>query len=145
MSCQTRNPYAKSCVRYSNAATQALAAATPTTLILAGTPAVDSGCSLCVRGSGIIVNKPGLYHFSADVTVNPTAAGTVVVQLFKDGVAVPSAVGRDTAETGNIFTIHIETDLEVGACCVNKPTFTVVVSGVAGNVINVSAGALKLA
>lgn len=145
MSCCNKNPYAKSCVRIRNSSSQTLSAITPTTLVLQGTTVTDSGCSLTLNGSGITVNKSGLYHFAADVTVNPTAAGTAVIQLFKDGVALPCAVSITTATTGTIFTTHVETDLCLNACCASNPVITLVASGVAGTVTNLCVGALKLA
>lgn len=145
MSCCNKSPYAKSCVRVRNSSSQTLSATTPTTLILQGTTVTDSGCSLTINGSGIRVNKSGLYHFSADVTVNPTAAGTAVIQLYKDGIALPCAVSAVTAATDTIFTTHVETDLCLNACCASNPVITLVVSGVAGTVTNLCVGGLKLA
>ena len=139
-----KNPYAKSCIRVYNATAQTITDAVQT-LILEGTPIVNSGCSLTLNTSGITINKSGLYHISADVTISPTTAGTSVIQLYKDGVAIPCAIAQDTAEADNIFTAHIETDLCLNVCCVNQPVITLVVSGVAGTVTNVCVGALKLA
>lgn len=138
------NPYAKSCIRVYNNAAQTISA-TPVALQLAGTAEVESGCSLSLNPSSIRVNKSGLYHFSADVTVNPTAAGIVTAQLYNNGVPIPSAFVRDSAEAGNIAPIHIETDLCLGSCCGNRPQITLVVFGVAGTVTNLSMGAVKWA
>ena len=143
--CNSKTPYAKSCIRVRNSTSQTLSATTPTTLVLQGTPVTDSGCSLTLNPSSITVNKSGLYHFAADVTVNPIAAGTAVIQLFKDGVPLLCAVATVTATTDSIFTAHVETDLCLNACCANNPTIAVVVSGVAGTVTNLCVGALKLA
>lgn len=142
MSC--KNQYAKSCIRVYNPVSQTVTA-TATPITLAGTPVVDSGCSLTLNPASIRVNKSGLYRFSADVIFNPTAAGTLVVQLYQDGIAIPSAIASDTAETGNLVPIHIETDLCLNVCRVNCPVIALVTSGVAGSVTNVSFGALKLA
>ena len=78
------NQYAKSCIRvYNNTAQAFTAALTP--LNLEGTPVVNSGCSLTLNTASIRVNKSGLYHLAADVTYTPTAAGVVILQLYKDG------------------------------------------------------------
>lgn len=143
--CNSKTPYAKSCIRVRNSTAQTLSATTPTTLVLQGTTVTDSGCSLTLNPSNITVNKSGLYHFSADVTVSPTAAGTAVIQLYKDGVALPCAISTTTTTTGTIFTTHVETDLCLNACCANNPSITLVASGVAGTVTNLCVGALKLA
>lgn len=142
MSCKNR--YAKSCIRAYNPVAQTVPA-TATVLQLAGTAAVDSGCSLTLNPSSIRVNNSGLYRFSADVTVNPTAADIISVQLYKDGVPIPSALVRDSGEIGNITAMHVETDLCIQACCASNPEITLVISGAAASVTFVSIGALKLA
>lgn len=139
-----KSPYAKSCVRAYNATPQTVTA-TATPLVIQGTTVVDSGCSLTLNPSSITINKSGLYHLAADISFTPTAAGTFVVQLYKDGVALPCAIVQDTAETGNVFAAHVETDICVNACCVSNHEITLVVSGVAGTVTRTCVGALKLA
>lgn len=143
MSCNTRSPYAKSCIRVYNDTPQVVTAdATP--LILEGIPIVYSGCSLTLNTGSVTVEKSGLYHLSADVTITPSAAGALTVQLNKDGVVLPCAVTRDTV-SANPITIHVETDLIINTCCINQPVITVVTRGVAGTVNHVCAGVLKLA
>lgn len=138
------NQYAKSCIRVYNNATQAFTADT-TPLNLEGTPVVNSGCSLTLNTASIRVNKSGLYHFSADVTYTPTAAGVVTIQLLKDGVVLPCAVSRHTTAAGSVYTDHIETDLCLNTCCVNRPLITLSIGGVAGTVSHTCVGAVKLA
>lgn len=143
MSCNN-NRYAKSCIRVYNIVPQTVTA-TAQTLNLEGTAVVNSGCSLTLNTAGITVNKSGLYRMSADVTFTPTDAGTSVIQLYKDGVALPCAIAQDTAEAANTFTTHVETDLCINACCVNNPVITLVASGVAGTVNRLCVGMVKLA
>lgn len=138
------NRYAKSCIRVYNATPQTVTT-TATPLVIEGTPVVESGCSLTLNASSITINKSGLYHLSADVTITPTAAGTSVIQLYKDGVALPCAIAQDLTEAANTFTTHVETDICVNACCANKPQITLVASGVAGTINRTCVGALKLA
>lgn len=138
------NPYAKSCVRSFTNLPQPVTA-TPTTITIEGTPVVESGVSLDLNPNSITVNTSGLYHFSADVTFNPTAAGTLVVQLYKDGVALPCAVSQTTTTAGSIITTHIETDLVLATCCAVQPVITLVISGVAGTVVHTCTGGLRLA
>lgn len=90
-------------------------------------------------------NKSGLYHLSADVTYTPTAAGVAILQLYKDGVALPCAIAQQTVAAGNVYTNHIETDLCLTTCCVNRPVITLDISGVAGTVNHTCVGAVKLA
>ena len=140
----TNNPYAKSCVRaYTNI--PQVVTATPTTVTIEGTPVVESGTSLSLTPSSIVVNTSGLYHFSADVTFSPTEAGTFVVQLYRDGVALPCALSQETTVVDGIITTHVETDLVLSSCCAVQPVITLVVSGVAGSIIHTCVGGLRLA
>lgn len=138
------NVYAKSCVRVYNNTTQAFTDAL-TPLTLKGVPVVESGCSLTLNTDNITVNKSGLYHFSADVTFTPSAAGVAIVQLYKDGVALPCAISQETVASGSVYTEHVETDLCINTCCMTRPSITVDISEVAGTVNHICAGAVKLA
>jgi len=106
---------------------------------------VQSGCSLTLNTASIRVNKSGLYHLSADVTYTPTAAGVAIIQLYKDGVALPCAISQRTVTAGTVYTDHIETDLCLTTCCVNRPLITLDISGVAGTVNHTCVGMVKLA
>lgn len=138
------NQYAKSCIRVYNNAAQAFTDDL-TLLNIEGTPVVESGCSLRLNTANVRINKSGLYHLSADITYTPTAAGVVIAQLYKDGVALPCAISQQTVVAGNVYTTHIETDLEVITCCVNRPLITLNISGVAGTVNHTCVGVIKLA
>ena len=142
MNCNS--PYAKSCIRVDNPVDQPFTAAVAP-LTLEGTPIVNSGCSLVLNRASIQVVKSGLYHFSADVIITPTAAGLVTFQLYKDGAALPCAIAQETVATGDAYSMHIETDLCINTCCVSNPFITVTIGGVTGTVNNLCVGALKLA
>lgn len=144
MSCN-KSPYAKSCVRTYNNAPQLFVADPATTLTLQGDVVVDSGCSLKLNSANVQILKSGLYHISADVTYTPDAAGEAIVQLYKDGVALPCAISTETVAAATIYTTHVETDLLVSVCCVNQPSISVRIGGVAGTVDHICAGVLKLA
>lgn len=143
MSC-SNNQYAKSCIRVYNNTTQTFTADV-TPLNIEGTPVVQSGCSLTLNTASIRVNKSGLYHLSADITHTPTAAGVIVVQMYKDGVALPCAISSETVAAGSTYTTHIETDLVITTCCVNHPLITLSISGAAGSVSHTCVGVVKLA
>lgn len=142
MSCN--NQYRKSCVRAYNNNDQTFVAA-GTQLNIEGTPVVNSGCSLTLNTANIRINKSGLYHLSADVTFVPTAAGIAVIQFYKDGIALLCAIASETVAAGNTYTEHIETDLEIITCCVNRPLITISASGVDGSVSHTCVGIVKLA
>lgn len=139
-----QSPYAKSCVRSYTDAPQTITAS-PTTITIEGTPVVQSGVSLSLNPNSITVNTSGLYHFSSDITFSPTADGTFVVGLYKDGVALPCAVSQETVTTDSIITTHIETDLVLSSCCAVQPSITVVASGVEGTIIHTCTGGVRLA
>lgn len=143
MSC-SNNAYGKSCVRVYNNSPQTFVAA-GTALNLEGTPVVNSGCSLTLNTGSIRVNKSGLYHLSADITYTPTAAGVAIIQFNRDGVVLPCAVSQHTVVAGSVYTDHIETDLQINTCCVNRPLITLSISGVAGAVNHTCVGTVKLA
>lgn len=145
MSCNAKSPYAKSCVRIYNNAEQTFVSDPATIIALQGDVVVDSGCSLKLGASNVQILKSGLYHISADVTYTPTAAGEAAVQLYRDGIALPCAISTETVVVGNTYTTHIETDLMMSVCCVNQPSITVRIGGVAGTVNHICAGVLKLA
>lgn len=136
--------YQKSCVRSYNNASQAFTEE-PTTLTLEGTPVVATGCSLKLNPASITVNNSGLYHISADVTFIPDAAGTAVVQLYKDGAPLPCAISETTVDANSTYTTHIETDLCIKTCCAVQPVFSIQISGVSGTVSHICAGAVRLA
>lgn len=138
------NQYAKSCIRAYNNTAQAFTA-TLTPLNIEGTPVVTTGCSLTLNTASVRVNKSGLYHLSADVTYTPTAAGVAVIQLYKDGVALPCAISQHTVASDSVYTDHIETDLSLVTCCVNRPLITLDISGVTGTVNHTCVGVVKLA
>ena len=142
MSCGNRNRYAKSCVRSFNDAPQVVTE-DPTVLAIEGTPVVKSGCSLALNPSSISIMNSGLYRFAADVVFTPSAAGDTLIQLYKDGVPLPCAKAQDTSEADNTFTTHIETDLDIALCCGGCSSITVVISGCAGTVNHLCAGAIK--
>lgn len=55
------------------------------------------GCSLRGNGNAVRTAGGGYYRVSFNATVAPTAAGTAVVTLLRDGVAVQGANASTTA------------------------------------------------
>lgn len=130
-------------VAYSTAAQPYVATGTP--LAILGTQETDCGCSVKTQPGGMQICTSGLYAIEADVTSTPTAAGTQIVQLYRDGVAIPSAVSAITAVAASTVTQHVETVLHVGVCCAGCPVFTARISGVAGTANFVKMAAVRLA
>lgn len=88
---------------------------------------------------------------SAVSTVNTaaqtvTAAGTVTVYLALNGVTLPCSVRQQTVVAASPITISTSAiAFGAGACACNTSTLTLVVSGAAGTVDYVTAGAVRLA
>lgn len=151
MSCSNKcrkSCHDKSCQRFYNNNSQAIEANASTQLVIAGTKVVDSGISIETEPQNYTTLKTGLYHISGDVTINATAAGVAVLQVFMDGVAMPCTKKTISLIAGN-NNIHTETDICISACCCDvSHTFTFVITTDAtatGSVTEFCSGMLKLA
>lgn len=139
------NNFRKSAISTVNTATQTVTA-TATPLSLLGSVCYNSGCSLCANANGISIKSSGLYTASGSVTITPTAAGTVTVSLALNGVTLPCSVRQQTVVAASPITINTSAPaFGAGACACNSSTLTLVVSGAAGTVDYVTAGAVRLA
>lgn len=127
-----------------NPATQAVAAG--------GTIALGSIVRRCgngrcgpiinLAGNGVSLSECGYYKAILNVTVEPTAAGAVTVQLLQDGVAIPGAVATNTAAAGSdAVSVCIPADVRVMNC--TTFTLTAVLVAGAGNVTNVGISVSK--
>lgn len=102
------------------------------------------GQNIDLSGTAINICGRGYYDVDISVTANATAAGTVTVTLFKDGVAVPGATASATAPAaGDAVNLSIEA-LVREMCCDNTSTLTLVLTGAAATVTNVAAVVEKL-
>lgn len=139
------NKFAKTCKRFYNNTSQPFAI-TNTTLVLLGEKTVNSGVSASVENTSIRIIHSGLFHVSFDIALDTTAtaAGTVTLQLYNNGIAMPETLTQRTLTPNAIVTAHIETDIEANICCCNtKPVITLVASGIAGNVLHISGTIIK--
>lgn len=144
----TNNPCAKSCARTYNNASQ-VASVAPTILNL-GNIVVNSGVSIGIGTSSFTIKGSGLYHLSADVTylapaATPEVVSTIEVQMTKDGVGLPCADSKASMRSSGYMTVHVETDLVIPTCPLNKPVIAVQVLGAVGAVTHICAGVTKLA
>lgn len=130
----------KSAIYTANTATQAVA--------IGGTLALGSiirrfGCSVNLNGNGITLGEAGYYEVDASITAIPTAAGTVTVTLFQDGVAVPGAVASaTTTAAADAVTLNIPAIVRV--LCNSNSILTLVLTGAASSVTNVAIVAEKI-
>ena len=143
MSCKNRN-YKSAQVALNTTAQPVVAAGTGVTVL--GNLLTDTGCSIDTIGSGFRFCASGLYRIRYSITVTPTDAGTLTVQLFKDGVALPCTLVQDTVAAESVYTVTVEAPaLVLSTCCNINPTISAVVGGVNGTVNYVCASAVKLA
>lgn len=59
------------------------------------------GCALNLSAAGILIKQPGYYDLNAVFNFIASAAGTVTVTAYQDGVAIPGATATVTAAAAN--------------------------------------------
>lgn len=91
------------------------------------------GCNLGMSGGNVTINGQGYYNVDVNLTFT-AAAGTVSVQLFKDGVAVPGATASRSTAADIVYSLTIPAIVRENCCC--ESALTVAISGAAGNVSN---------
>ena len=101
------------------------------------------GCGANLNGNGINLTAAGYYAVDVSVTAQPTAAGTVTVSLYSNGVAVPGATASVTAAAGDAAVLSFPAMIRI-LCDGNASTLTLVLSGEASTVTNVATVVTKL-
>lgn len=143
MNCKNRN--FKSAQVALNTSAQSTVA-TGTGISVLGNQLTDTGCSIRTNPAGFSIESTGLYCFRYVITFTADEAGTVALQLFKDGVALPCSLVQETVAAGSVYTLIAEVPaLAICTCCNTHPSITAAISGVAGTVNYVCASAVKLA
>lgn len=113
-------------------------------IIPLGTIVRRYGCNCNLNGNGIAINGQGYYDVDVSVEAVPDAAGTVTVQLLKDGVAVPGAIAAATvAAVANTVTLAFPATVRLG-CCSTGSVLTLLLTGAASTVNNVAARVEKI-
>lgn len=97
------------------------------------------GCNLRLNGNSIEVDGAGYYTIDCNVTIAPTATGTVQVAIFKNGVQLTGATATGSVSTaGNPITLPIQTTIREGCACDGGTSLTLVLLAGAGTVSNVA-------
>ena len=92
--------------------------------------------ALNLSGGNVVVNQPGYYDVTANVTVEPTAEGPVTVAVYQDGVEVHGAVATNTAGIASAATsVCIPASIRL-YCGTASSTISLVLVAGAGNVTN---------
>lgn len=95
------------------------------------------GCDISLNGNAVNLTGTGYYDVDASITATLTAAGTVTVTLYKDGVAVPGATASETGTANGTVNLNIPA-LVRQACCAAGSALTLVLTGAAATVNNVA-------
>lgn len=100
------------------------------------------GCKLTAAGNTIVAAGGDYYDADVTVTAVPTAAGTVTVTMFQDGVAVPGATGSATVAAA-------ATSVDISFPAVfrtrgNTSAITLVLTGAASSVTNAAVSVIEL-
>ena len=126
----------KSLIQVANPSTQAVAV---NAIIPLGSVQRRFGCNLRLSGNAIECAGEGYYTVDGNITVAPTAAGTVTIGLSVNGTILPGAVtSGSTSTAGNPITLPIEATIRQGCCCDSADNLTLVLLAGPGNVQNVS-------
>ena len=103
------------------------------------------GCSVNGTTGGIVLNEPGYYLVTANISYTAPATGNVTVALQQDGVSVPGATAIDTVATASTEINNITVTGIIRVMCGNAPdTITLQNTGVAITTSNVAISAVKL-
>ena len=131
----------KSLIQVANQSTQAVAL---NSIISLGSTQRRFGCNCRLSGNGIEVDGAGYYTVDANITVAPTALGTVTVALYNNGAQVPGAISSaSTGTAGNPVNVSINATVRQGCCCDSADNLTLVLLAGPGNVTNVSMRVVK--
>lgn len=85
------------------------------------------GCNLALSGGNVVVRGEGYYAIDTVLTVNTVEAGTINIQIFKDGVPIPGAEASTLTVADGVYTVAIPTLIRQ-VCC-SEDIITVLVSG----------------
>ena len=116
---------------------------TPTAVDVGGVLPLGStyhrfGQNIFQNGDSISVRGEGYYEVNASITVVATAAGTISVTLYRDGVPVPGAVAVETkGAAGDDANLSI-TAMIRNQCCRESSNLTLVLGGTDATVSNVA-------
>lgn len=126
----------KSLIQVANQSAQTVAV---NSIISLGSVLRRFGCNCRLSGNAVEVDGQGYYTIDASVTVAPTAAGTVTVALFNNGVQIPGAIASaSTGTAGNPVSVALNTTIRQGCCCDSADSITCVLLAGPGTVSNIS-------
>lgn len=102
------------------------------------------GCNIRQDGNTITIKGKGYFLVNVSVTVAPTAAGTVIITLNKDGIPITGATASGSVSTAaNPVALPI-TAIARNACDCDSSIISLTLSGQASTVQNVAITVIKL-
>lgn len=88
------------------------------------------GCHCNLSGNGVGIVGTGYYRVAADVVATPSAAGTVQIQLCKDGTPIPGATASATvAAVSTTVTFPIDCLIRNVCCADASSLLTLLLTG----------------
>lgn len=95
---------------------------------------IDKGCAENLSGAGTIqLNRCGVYLVECDGYCEPSAAGTVSFQLYKNGLPQPQAISSFTGTAAVVDTFGFKTLVQCANnntnCCCSSPTTLQILNG----------------
>lgn len=97
------------------------------------------GCNCRLSGNAIECVGEGYYTIDCAVSVTPSAAGAVIVELRKNGVRIPGAIAYGTTTaSGDSVTLPLIATIRQGCCCDGADSISCVLVDGGGVVNNVS-------
>ncbi len=83
------------------------------------------GSNIRTDGFGILIQGAGYYDLNGSFTLTPSAASTITVQLYQDGVAVPGALASETvAAADTTINLSFPAMIRLQGCRCNTESST---------------------
>ena len=103
------------------------------------------GCNARQSGDAINLSGGGYYSIDVSATIAPTAAGSPVLTLLRDGSAVPGARAAATASAaGDTVCLSFPAMVRLPQCGCTGASLSLVITGAESTVSSVSVRVVKL-
>ena len=91
-------------------------------------------------GNGIAITGTGYFNIEVNAIVSAPATGNVTLQLYKDGLPISGAIATETIGTATteLHSMSFNTEILRGCACNSLSSITIVNTGIASTISNVS-------
>ena len=109
-------------------------------VIAPGTIIRRFGPNITLSGNAIQIVGAGYYEINASLTAEATAAGEIIITVYKDGVPLQGAVATETAAAaGDFVNLSISAIVrEFCSCCDGLSNLTFVLTGNDATITNIA-------